>query len=38
VALRDDGRTIDRAETDRLRADRFPSKLFHRGEYHDATA
>ena len=38
VALRDGGRAIDRAETARLRADRFPTKLFHRGEYRDAMA
>jgi hypothetical protein len=35
VALLDDGRTIDDAETERLRRVRFPTKLFHRGEYHD---
>ena len=38
VALEDGGRIIDRAGTDRLRADRFPTKLFHRGEYRDAMA
>ena len=36
VALEDAGRTVDRAETARLRADRFPTKLFHRGDYRDA--
>jgi N-methylhydantoinase B len=35
IALLDDGRTIDDAETERLRRVRFPTKLFHRGEYHD---
>jgi N-methylhydantoinase B len=38
VALRDDGGTIDRAVTDQLRARRFPTKLFHRGDYRDAMA
>jgi N-methylhydantoinase B len=38
VALRESGHTIDRAETDRLRTYRFPTKLFHRGDYRDAMA
>jgi N-methylhydantoinase B len=36
VALLEGGRTIDRAQTERLRRERFPTKLFHRGEYRDA--
>jgi N-methylhydantoinase B len=36
VALSADGRRLDEAETARLRSDRFPTKLFHRGEYRDA--
>lgn len=36
VALLGGGREIDRAPTERLRADRFPTKLFHRDDYRDA--
>lgn len=36
VALVEGGRRIDHAETDRLRSARFPTKLFHRGDYRDA--
>ncbi len=36
VALSLDGRTIDEKETLRLRETRFPTRLFHRGEYRDA--
>lgn len=36
VALADHGRSIDQAETAKLRSSRFPTKLFHRGEYRDA--
>ena len=36
VALEEGGRVIDVAETAKLRARRFPTKLFHRGEYRDA--
>jgi N-methylhydantoinase B len=36
VVLGDGGRTIEVAKTERLRRDRFPTKLFHRGEYRDA--
>jgi N-methylhydantoinase B len=35
VALTDE-HGIDWAETELLRRERFPSKLFHRGEYRDA--
>ena len=36
VALTPDGRTVDEAETERLRADRPPvNGLFHRGTYRD---
>ena len=35
VALSADGRTLDVAETARRRRRRFPTKLFHRGEYRD---
>jgi N-methylhydantoinase B len=36
VALINDGRTIDRAATDALRRNRFPTRMFHRGDYVDA--
>jgi len=36
VVLGDGGRTIDVTKTERLRRDRFPTKLFHRGDYRDA--
>jgi N-methylhydantoinase B len=36
VVLGDGGRAIDSAATLRLRRDRFPTKLFHHGEYRDA--
>jgi N-methylhydantoinase B len=36
VALAEEGRVIDVAATERLRGKRFPTKLFHRGEYRDA--
>jgi N-methylhydantoinase B len=36
VALSDDGRTIDDAATTTLRQQRFPTRMFHRGEYTDA--
>ena len=36
VALGDDGRSIEHAETEALRRRRFPTKLFHRGDYRDA--
>jgi N-methylhydantoinase B len=35
VALSADGRGIDAAATARLRAERYPTKLFHRRSYHD---
>jgi N-methylhydantoinase B len=35
VALTEDGRHVDEAATQRLRAQRYPTKLFHRGEYRD---
>ena len=36
VALTADGRAVDDAATRALRARRYPTKLFHRGEYRDA--
>ena len=36
VALTPDGRAVDKAATAKLRAKRYPTKLFHRGEYLDA--
>ena len=35
VTLSEDGFEIDHSETERLRRRRFPTKLFHRGTYHD---
>jgi N-methylhydantoinase B len=38
VVLGDQGRAIDEAATERLRRDRFPTKLFHRDDYYDELA
>jgi N-methylhydantoinase B len=38
VALSADGRHVDETETKRLRAKRYPTKMFHRGGYRDRMA